>query len=317
MTISTLNSDTAKRGSQSGDSKNGGKEFTYGKKCFTREEWKEQVSKYSAMGELYANKTIHYPLKIQPNNSSGAKGDGFATIQTTPIEPTLPRLLLNYFVCMAYEDSSIRMAKELGFIGNNKDVALFNDLYKIKERFLIKRLIKLGQINKAMEEINSIFGLEVLEETFNATESNASRTEKQQQQQQQFDIDGDLHFKLLLLNLIEMIRSHHQQKDASKDSNDFILNLIQYSQEKLAIKASSSIKKMQELELAMTLLLFPFSDSTDGNNIKLPKSLQNLYSISLRSKIADLVNEKLLKFIHPKIQFEISNNNSKLSLIHI
>ena len=238
-------------------------------------------------------------------------------IQTTPIEPTLPRLLLNYFVCMAYEDSSIRMAKELGFIGNNKDVALFNDLYKIKERFLIKRLIKLGQINKAMEEINSIFGLEVLEETFNATESNASRTEKQQQQQQQFDIDGDLHFKLLLLNLIEMIRSHHQQKDASKDSNDFILNLIQYSQEKLAIKASSSIKKMQELELAMTLLLFPFSDSTDGNNIKLPKSLQNLYSISLRSKIADLVNEKLLKFIHPKIQFEISNNNSKLSLIHI
>ena len=142
----------------------------------------------------------------------------------------------------------------------------------------------------------------MLEETFNATGSYTGRTDRQQQQQQQqFDIDGDLHFKLLLLNLIEMIRSHHQQENITKDSNDFILNLIQYSQNKLAIKASSSVKKMQELELAMTLLLFPLSDSADSGSIKLPKSLQNLYSISLRSKIADLVNEKLLKFIHPRI----------------
>lgn len=166
-----------------------------------------------------------------------------------------------------------------------------------------------------MDEINSIFGLEVLEETFNATESDAGGTENEQQQQ--FDIDGDLHFKLLLLNLIEMIRNHHEQKSGSADSNDFILNLIQYSQNKLAIKASSSIKKMQELELAMTLLLFPLSDSVGSSSsststsIKLPKSLQNLYSITLRAKIANLVNEKLLKFIHPKIQFEIHNNNSK------
>ncbi|CAI4048403.1 hypothetical protein SKDZ_13G2610 [Saccharomyces kudriavzevii ZP591] len=312
MTISTLGNDSGKR---SAGSKNGATDLTYGKKCFTREEWKEQVAKYSVMGELYANKTIHYPLKIQPNSIGGAEGEGFSTIQTTPIEPTLPRLLLNYFVSMAYEDSSVRMAKELGFIRNNKDIALFNDLYKIKERFHIKRLIKLGHINKAMDEINSIFGLEVLEETFNATRNDADRTEKQQQQQQQqFDIDGDLHFKLLLLNLIEMIRNHHQQKDVSGDSNDFILNLIEYSQKKLAVKASSNIKKMQELELAMTLLLFPLSDATiDSDSIKLPKSLQNLYSISLRSKIANLVNEKLLKFIHPKIQFEISHNNSKFS----
>lgn len=70
-------------------------------------------------------------------------------------------------------------------------------------------------------------------------------------------------------------------------------------------------QKMQELELAMTLLLFPLSDSVDSSSIKLPKSLQNLYSITLRAKIANLVNEKLLKFIHPKIQFEIHNNNSK------
>ncbi|EJS44241.1 gid8p [Saccharomyces arboricola H-6] len=320
MTISTLGNDSGKRGGDRENSKNGAEDLTYGKKCFSREEWKEQVAKYSAMGELYANKTIHYPLKIQPNSSGSAEGegdgdgdnDGFSTIQTSPIEPTLPRLLLNYFVSMAYEDSSVRMAKELGFIRNNKDVAVFNGLYKIKERFHIKRLIKLGHINKAMDEINSIFGLQVLEETFNGTESCAGRTEKQpQQQQQQFDIDGDLHFKLLLLNLIEMIRNHHQQRDASKDSNDFILNLIEYSQKKLAIKASSNTKKMQELELAMTLLLFPLSDSVSRDCIKLPKSLQNLYSISLRSKIANLVNEKLLKFIHPKVQFEINNNNSK------
>ena len=321
MTISTLSNDGANRSSGGNTKKDGAaaKECTYWKKCFTREEWKEQVAKYSSMGELYANKTIHYPLKIQPDSTggagagagSGAGDEGFSSVQTMPIEPTLPRLLLNYFVSMAYEDSSIRMAKELGFIRNNKDIALFNDLYKIKERFHIKHLIKLGHINKAMDEINSIFGLEVLEETFNATESDAGSTGNEQQQQQQFDIDGDLHFKLLLLNLIEMIRSHHEQKNGAEDSNDFILNLIQYSQKKLAIKASSSIKKMQELELAMTLLLFPLSDSVDSSSIKLPKSLQNLYSITLRAKIANLVNEKLLKFIHPKIQFEIHNNNSK------
>lgn len=76
MTISTLSNETTKSGSCSGQGKNGGKDFTYGKKCFTKEEWKEQVAKYSAMGELYANKTIHYPLKIQPNSSGGLAGRG-------------------------------------------------------------------------------------------------------------------------------------------------------------------------------------------------------------------------------------------------
>lgn len=205
-------------------------------------------------------------------------------------EPVIPMLLLNYFVVMAYEESSIRMAKELGFVKSNKDIEEFNSIYMIKKRAYIKELIKKGEILLAMEKITELFGIEVLESLNDHI------------------IDEDLNFKLLLLNLIEMIRSHNSKNDDT-DQETFILDLISYAQNKLALKASSKKEYMKEVELVMTLLLFPLSE--DGENIpspNLPKKLKQLYSLNMRTKVADLVNRKLLQSILPKVSSQLEKS---------
>ena len=148
---------------------------TYEKKSFTREQWMKVVQ------------------DANPYDRSNS--------ELSNNEPVIPMLLLNYFVVMAYEESSIRMAKELGFLNSNKDIEEFNSVYMIKKRAYIKELIKKGEILLAMEKITEVFGIEVLESL------NDHIT------------DEDLNFKLLLLNLIEMIRSHN----AKGDPNDCLL----------------------------------------------------------------------------------------------
>lgn len=234
---------------------------TYDRKSFTREQWRKNVQ------------------DANPHDRSGSD-------QATN-EPAIPMLLLNYFVVMAYEDSSIRMAKELGYIKTNKDVNEFNSIYMIKKRAYIKELIKKGQILIAMEKITELFGIEVLENLNDHV------------------TDEDLHFKLLLLNLIEMIRTHND-KGPVDDQEQFILDLIAYAQDKLALKASSKKEYMKEVELVMTLLLFPLSDSNGSSH--LPKGLKQLYSLNLRTKVADLVNRKLLQSILPRINGELEKS---------
>ncbi|SCV05231.1 LANO_0H02938g1_1 [Lachancea nothofagi CBS 11611] len=256
---------------------------TYEKKSFSRQEWKEYVLD-SAI----------------PFDVAGASGDlhGSPTSQlkrSCP-EPSLTHLLLNYFVVMSYEESSIRMAKELGYIRSNKDAASFNKIYKIRERAHVRELIKGGQILEAIEEIYTEFGVQVLEDSSTSASENKTTDE------------DDLHFKLLLLNLIEMIRKHHQSGATPEESSGFILELIEYSQERLALKADSNKQYMKELELVMTLLLFPMEQSsTNGSTLVLPKSLRNLYSLSLRTKIADLVNRKLLESMQSQVSSSTSN----------
>lgn len=264
----------------------------YGKKSFSREEWAEQVAASTApmLGEVSANGT-----------ENGRKS----------AEPSIPKMLLNYFVCMAYEESSVRMARELGYVKSNRDVQEFNDLYKIRERAHISELLKKGKVSDAMDEINSIFGIEVLECGAAGSWNDEGRAADGSSNGGTTRSNGkeDLHFKLLLLNLIEMIRAHDQRSSGAgpaDDSNDdFVLKLIEYSQEKLALKAASNKSYMAELELVMTLLLFP----KDGSSkVKLPKSLKNLYSLSLRTNIADLVNRKLLRCLHPQVSNHASHN---------
>ncbi|CAG98558.1 glucose-induced degradation complex subunit GID8 [Kluyveromyces lactis] len=237
---------------------------TYEKKSFTREQWMKVVQ------------------DANPYDRSNS--------ELSNNEPVIPMLLLNYFVVMAYEESSIRMAKELGFLNSNKDIEEFNSVYMIKKRAYIKELIKKGEILLAMEKITEVFGIEVLESL------NDHIT------------DEDLNFKLLLLNLIEMIRSHNAKGDPN-DQEQFILELISYAQDKLALKASSKKEYMKEVELVMTLLLFPLSDE-DGSSpsAKLPKKLKQLYSLNMRTKVADLVNRKLLQSILPRINSQLEKS---------
>ena len=226
-------------------------------------------------------------------------------------EGSVPMLLLNYFIVNAYEDASCRMAKELGYITNNKDLLQFNSLFKIPERSRILNLVKLGQISNAMDMINTNFGLEILEDESDQYYPSALGNTYDKDRKIQRNSNGllsntqkgnntenkdDLHFKLLLLNLIEMIRNNKKKNKGSEVDKDFIISLISYSKEKLAPKALKNESHMKQLELIMTLLLMP-----QGLETELPYDLNKLYSLSLRRKVANLINQKLLKSIYPDI----------------
>ncbi|SCU87156.1 LADA_0E02344g1_1 [Lachancea dasiensis] len=260
---------------------------TYDRKTFSRQEWKEYVLE-SAL-----------PFDIA-GLSSDVHGSYSSQSKRPCPEASIPHLLLNYFVVMSYEEASIRMARELGYVTTNKEAFTFNQIYKISERAHVRELIKKGRILEAIEEIYTKFGVQVLEPPNTGIPTAAGSTRAGN--------GDDLHFKLLLLNLIEMIRKHHQSGASPEESSDFILELIEYSQERLALKADSNKQYMKELELVMTLLLFPMEKtSAPDSKMPLPKSLRNLYSLSLRTKIADLVNRKLLQSMHGQISSATSN----------
>lgn len=273
------------------------------------------MRQYSKLGEMYNKRA----MGVLDRPATNAKFSAQSSMEMQSIrEPSIPKLLLNYFVSMAFEESSLRMAKELGYIKTNKDSVEFNSFYKIRERAQIIHMIKTGEITKAMETINAIFGVEVLENTVDSSlnshnvdrsnphlfnESSGEKNKETIPGIYNFDShsDDDLHFKLLLLNLIEIIRNHHiqiQKGSADENDNKFILDLIAYSQDKLTMKAAKNKQHMKELELTMTLLLFPMHSLMDETAApRLPDSLKNLYSLTLRSHVADLVNRTLLKHI--------------------
>ncbi|CCC70685.1 hypothetical protein NCAS_0F02010 [Naumovozyma castellii] len=255
----------------------------YQKKSFSREEW----------NDIIANQTLQFNLSDRRSNTASTTSSA-SSIGSQRREPAIPRLLLNYFVSMAYLESSHMMTKELGIVNDDdKDEGLhfknFDQLYKIGIRSKIIKLIKNGKVLDAMTVINENFGIEVMESEINQSGQEDSE---------------DLHFKLLLLNLVEMIKEHQyhktllNNKTSDDNENEFIMKLIDYSKEKLAIKASTNKSHMDQLELVITLLLFP---KDQVNIVTLPKPLQKLYSLSLRTKIAESVNKKLLSVIHVDI----------------
>lgn len=223
-------------------------------------------------------------------------------------EISINKLLLNYFITMGYENSSIRMCKELCIINSNKDIQDFNKLYMIQERNQIKNLIKNGKIMDAMDKIISNFGSNALEndkfDSFN--KMNNSNSNNNNSNNNNSNDEVDLQFKLLLLNLIEMIREHNKLKEINIQNNNydiddknFILDLINYSKEQLASKASQNKQQMNELQLTMSLLLFT---KANPENTELPAELNELYSLQFRSEIAEQINKKLLSLININVE---------------
>ncbi|CCH59694.1 hypothetical protein TBLA_0B08780 [Henningerozyma blattae CBS 6284] len=278
----------------------------YTNKSFTRSEWNNYIA-------LVSNLKLHHTDEsyVQANNDfihhrgGGHSLDNPLGNETTGEENTsvvntnlkLLKLLLNYFIFHSMENASVKLAKELQIIESNSDIKQFDEFFKISIRFNIVKLIKLGKINQALLEINNHFGIQFLDILYSSSSPTSSIATDPSYANQ----NDDLHFKLLLLNLIEMIKEHHTQEN-SPDNTQFIMDLIHYAQTKLASKATMNQAYMKQLELVITLLLFPSPRDV------LPTPLQNLYSIKLRSQIANLVNKKLLAFIYSNSH---NNRNNK------
>lgn len=141
----------------------------------------------------------------------------------------------------------------------------------IEKRREIKGLILLGHITEAIHKISEYFPTVL-------------------------DSNNLLHFRLLRLNLIEMIRSHKLQANITNDDEKrFLSDVLLFVRENLVNKVTSSNKLLRELEITMSLLCFNFDPATDISDQKdLPHELRLLFDLSLRQQCYRVVNQAIL-----------------------
>lgn len=193
----------------------------------------------------------------------------------------LNSLILNYLVVEGYQDAARKFAKEsksnmvtsnlegfaLPYGNGTSDQALFNSVH---DRMVIKNLIHTGQIQPAIEKINDI-------------------------DPELLDTHAELHFSLLRLQLIELIRACNYPSTLPKNSPvrvvaspGDIAPALEFAISHLARRAPANPKFLVDLERTMALLCFP----PDDKNL-LPE-LRSLMDIKLRQSVAREVNTIIL-----------------------
>lgn len=95
------------------------------------------------------------------------------------------------------------------------------------------------------------------------------------------DTDPALHFALLRVQLIELIR------ECTSSATGDITRVLNFASSQLAPRAATNPEFLKDLELAMTLLIFLPSD-------KLEPELEELIKPSLRREVASKVSEAIL-----------------------
>ena len=118
------------------------------------------------------------------------------------------------------------------------------------------------------------------------------------------DLNNLLHFKLLRLNLVEMIRNHkfntkssNDSMDAGQDEREFLATILNFVRENLINKVFNLFKLLKELEITMSLLCFKFDPTIENlqDQADLPVELKKLFDLSLRYQCYRLVNNAILK----------------------
>lgn len=229
-----------------------------------------------------------------------------STFADSITRPQINRLLLNYFVKEGYENAAINFAREANlpldvptssapklpsvstpesaefvrqverFMQNRKSSAPRPEPFKgystIDKRKEIKYLILKGDITAAIRAISAHFPA-VLDE------------------------HNLLLFKLLRLNLVEMIREHRLKSLLAQDpetEKQFLEDVLTFVRENLVSKATHSQELLEELEITVSLLCFDF-DPAQENHRDLPEPLRGLLDLSLRNDCYRLVNQAILE----------------------
>lgn len=160
---------------------------------------------------------------------------------------------------------------------NSKIVAGYSTINKRRE---IKYLILKGQITDAIQKLSEYFPTIL-------------------------DSNNLLHFKLLRLNLIEMIRNHKlKAKNDQESEKKFLNDILTFVRENLVNKVTNSSKLLKELEITMSLLCFNFDPSVKNieDQKDLPDELRSLFNLSLRNQCYKVVNQAILNLDHNNIK---------------
>lgn len=195
----------------------------------------------------------------------------------------LDQLILNYFIQEGFQAAAIAFANEIGVAIDPLDhrrqtppvatataTAITQGYLTIIQRKQIKRLILQGHITEAIATISQYFPLVL-------------------------DANNLLHFKLLRLNLIEMIRTQKQGEDNGIDdeNHDFLSEILAFVREHLITKVLLLYKLLHELEVTMLLLCFRYDPLLAGV-ASLPVELRGLFDLSMRTQCYRLVNRAIL-----------------------
>lgn len=111
------------------------------------------------------------------------------------------------------------------------------------------------------------------------------------------DSNNLLLFKLLRLNLIEMIRSHKFQlhEDNLAAERKFLDDILTFVRDNLISKVTHSYDLLKELEISMSLLCFNFDPNSPVEELSdLPEELRHLFDLSLRNECYRVVNRAIL-----------------------
>lgn len=153
---------------------------------------------------------------------------------------------------------------------NSKLISGYSTIHQRKE---IKLLILKGAITQAIRKISENFPTVL-------------------------DSNNLLHFKLLRLNLIEMIRDHKLNVNlhTMDGEREFLARILTFVRENLINKVSNSFKLLKELEITMSLLCFNFDPTVKNidDQKDLPEQLRSLFNLSLRNQCYRLVNRAIL-----------------------
>lgn len=168
-----------------------------------------------------------------------------------PTKTDINTVIMDYLIKEGYPDSARKFAIEANIKHRPDDET-------IRIRVQVRNAIHSGDIQTAIELINEL-NPEIL------------------------DLDPQLHFALLRLQLVELIRTCTSPTSSSAD----ISPALKFATTQLAPRASTSKEFLNDLERTMALLVFS-TDSLTPQNADLLKP-------SLRMEVADRVNQAILR----------------------
>jgi len=179
-----------------------------------------------------------------------------------PNKSDLNNMVLDYLVYNGYVQSAEKFSKEANLPKNFKDMTL-------PQRMEIRASILSGNVEEAIEKINDNFPTIL-------------------------DLNPTLHFALLRLQLIEIVRNGDMSK------REDIMAAINFAAQQLAPRASKDPKFVEDLNYGMCLVVF---------KDKLQPDVQKLLDKDLRAQIAGKVNDAIL------VDANESPENKLLSLL--
>lgn len=165
-----------------------------------------------------------------------------------PLKSDINSLILDYLTTEGYPFAAAKFSKEANLRPLQEEDA-------IKARRDIQDHIHSGHIQEAIDAINEL-------------------------ESQVLDKDPSLHFALLRLQLVELIRTCNSSPDGN------IQPALTFATTQLAPRAPTNKEFMEDLERTMALLVFP-PDTLEPH-------LAELLQPDLRQKVADRVNKAIL-----------------------